>query len=647
MFSASRFRSLLRLGGVLVFCCGLTGPCPSALARDPGGGDAGQGADVTLTVSAETVTLNNGVIRAVIQKATGRVESYVFDGTQMVDPGNPIYYSLSGGKDYEVPWGCVFSVISQTADMVELSCKRNWRAGSGQKHAFDLDLHYILRRGDTGLYAYVVVDHPAAYPEAWLGEWRIVWKLPYSESKYTFDHAYVDELRNGPMPSRQDYRQASPSGIAEIVRINTGRFAGRYDGKYSYSARYSEIGTWGLASESIRKGVWIVLGGQDYFNDGPTKQDLTLSESYLLLHFVRNHYHGAPVRVAAGEPWRKLFGPFLLYCNRTSAFTDPGKALWADARAQVVAEQAAWPYAWLVNEDHPAASGRGAVTGKLIIADALKPSVSAAGAHVGLAAPEAEAGNWQFQAKGYQYWTRADADGRFVLPAVRPGSYTLHAFNDGAVGEFFQLKVTVAAGETNDQGTLAWNVSHPGASIAWEIGVPDRTAREFRHGTDYFQPYLWDKFSAELENPLVYTIGASTPDKDWNYVHCALPGASSGGAAAYADWRWLVDFDLDSVPPSGNATLTIAFASAHQARLWLHVNGGQSIRISPPVQGGNALLRQGIHAKYSQLDIPIPVSRLKRGRNTFTFLFSSSDQASHVMYDYLRLELPAAPGLAP
>ena len=623
-----------------MFCCGLAGLRLSAIAADPGGGEAGQGDDVTLTVSADTVTLNNGVIRAVIQKATGKVESYVFGGTQMLDPSNPIYYSISGGKDYEVPWGCVFSVVIRTADMVEISCKRSWRVDAGYKHAFDLDLRYVLRRGDTGLYAYVIVDHPAGYPEAWLGEWRLVWKLPYSGTNYVFDRSYVDELRNGEMPTLQDYRQASPTGIAEIVRINTGKFAGRYDGKYSYSAAYSEIGTWGMASESLRKGVWIVLGGQDYFNDGPTKQDLTLSESYLLLHFVRNHYQGTPIHVVAGEQWRKQFGPFLLYCNRTSAFADPGKALWADARAQVAAEQAAWPYAWLVNEDHPAAAGRGTVTGRLVIADALKPSVSAAGAQVGLAAPEAEAGNWQFQAKGYQYWTRADADGNFALPAVRPGTYTLYAFNDGAVGEFSKLNIVVAAGETNGQGTLTWNVPHPGASIAWEIGVPDRSAHEFRHGTDYFQPYLWDKFGTEFENPLVYTIGTSTPGQSWNYAQCALPRASGGGATSYDDWRWLVDFDLADLPSSGNATLTIAFASAHQARLWLHVNGGQAIRISPPVQDGNALLRQGIHAKYSYLNVPIPVSRLKRGRNTFTFLFSASDQGSHVMYDYLRLELP-------
>lgn len=641
----SRFWSAHFLRGALVFASIFSaGLLASAEARDAGGGDAGAGADVSLTISTDSVALSNGTIRAVIQKRTGRVSSYVFEGTQMVDPGNPIYYSMGGGKGFEVPSGCEFSVVSQTPDMVEISCKRAWRGAPGQHHAVDIDQRYILRRGDTGLYAYAVLEHAPEYPATTIGDWRIVWKLPYSETKYTFDRYYVDALRNGEMPTRQDLRRAAPTGIAEIVRLTTGERAGEFHGKYSFSARYSEIGAWGLASESLRKGVWIVLGGHDYFNDGPTKQDLTLSESYVLLHFGRNHYDGSPIEVAAGERWRKMFGPFLLYCNRTTAFAEPGKALWADARAQAAAEQAAWPYAWLVNDDHPAAAQRGTARGKLVIADALKPSVSAAGAHIGLAPPESQAGHWQFQAKTYQYWTRADAAGDFTLPAIRPGNYTLYAFNDGVVGEYSKSDITVRAGETLDLGTVTWNVVHPGASIAWEIGVPDRSAGEFRHGDDYFRPYLWSGFANEFENPLVYTVGRSTPAKDWNYVQCPLAAAGEGaGSKRLSGWKWLVDFQLEALPASGEATLTLAFASAQYARLWFHVNGDPKpfTRISPPIQGGNALLRQGIHAKYSHVDVRIPVSQLKVGLNTFMFHFDSNDQSAHVMYDYLRLELPA------
>jgi len=621
--------------------CALLGlaALPLTRANDAGGGAPGHGAPVSLKTTDETATLDNGLIHAVIEKSTGRISRYEFDGTDMVDPANPIYYSFDGGPGYEQPSGCVYSVVNQSAESVEISCKRTWSADAGYKHAFDIDLHYILRRGDTGVYAFATLDHPASYPETGYGEWRIVWKLPHDENTFTFERVYVDALRYWEAPSLLDYKKSTPTGIKEIVKLNSGVRKGLYDVKYSYAARYFDIGTWGHASNLNRKGVWFVLGGYDYFNDGPTKQDLTLAYDYLLMHFGRNHYDGSPVRVAAGEAWRKQYGPFLLYCNKTSTTANAGDALCVDARAQVAAEKAAWPYPWLANPDYPAASDRGAVSGQLVVTDPLKPAVSAAGAHVGLAAPEESDGNWQFQSKGYQYWTVADAQGNFTLPAVRPGTYTLYAYNDGVVGEFSRQSVTVTAGRTAALGTIAWTVPHAGRTIAWEIGVPDRTAREFRHGNDYFQAYLWDVYPKEFPNPLVYTVGTSNPAKDWNYVQSALPG---GGSGDFKSWDWQVKFRLGQVPSHGDATLTIAFASAHTPRLFLLINGDPEplTRINPPVSGGNALLRQGIHAKYSFVNIAIPVSRLKSGANTFTFRFSGNSQAAHVMYDYLRLELP-------
>ena len=616
---------------------------PTARANDPGGGSPAGGANVSLATTSTTATLSNGIITAVIQKSSGKVSSYLLNGTQMVDPANPIYYSMDGGASYEQPSNCVYSVTTQTSDMVDLSFKRTWNSTSGYKHVFDIELHYVLRRGDTGIYAYAILDHPAAYPAASVGEWRIVWKLPRSSTTFNFERAYIDDLRHWEMPSYYDYQNASPTGIAEIVKLNTGVMAGKYDGKYTYSARYSEIGTWGHASNISKKGVWFVLGGHDYFNDGPTHQDLTSSESYILMHFGRNHYGGSGTSVAAGEAWRKMYGPFLLYCNATTATTDPGDVLWADAKAQVEAEKAAWPYSWLATSDHPVASARGAVTGRLLINDPLKPSVSGAHAMVGLAAPEETHGNWQQQSKGYQYWVKADSSGNFTIPAVRPGSYTLYAFTDGVVGEFSKTNIAVTSGGTNAQGNITWNIVNPGTSIAWEIGVPDRTAKEFRHGNDYFTPYLWDVYPQDFPNPLVYNVGTSSPATDWNYVHSNYSGSTPGTTTA---WNWDVNFNLPAVPRTGDATLTVAFAGAQYPRVFLYINGETTAftRLSPTISGGNALLRQGIHAKYSYVRIPIPVSRLRQGSNTFRFNFTGDSGFSpNVMYDYLSLHLPDFP----
>ena len=99
------------------------------------------------------------------------------------------------------------------------------------------------------------------------------------------------------------------------------------------------------------------------------------------------------------------------------------------------------------------------------------------------------------------------------------------------------------------------------------------------------------------------------------------------------------------MPSSGNATLTLAWASADQAAVQVFVNSDTTVfkDFYPSVSGGNALVREGIHAKYGVDYISIPVSMLRQGPNTITLLERRvSGIASHVMYDYINLELPAA-----
>jgi hypothetical protein len=48
----------------------------------------------------------------------------------------------------------------------------------------------------------------------------------------------ASQARNWLMPSVYDFSQASPTGIAEIEKLNTGVRAGKYDGKYEYTAPF-------------------------------------------------------------------------------------------------------------------------------------------------------------------------------------------------------------------------------------------------------------------------------------------------------------------------------------------------------------------------------------------------------------------------
>lgn len=51
--------------------------------------------------------------------------------------------------------------------------------------------------------------------------------------------------------------------------------------------------------------------------------------------FVSTHYTGKDIETSynEGEPWKKVFGPVLIYLN--SASKDARKTLWEDAKRQV------------------------------------------------------------------------------------------------------------------------------------------------------------------------------------------------------------------------------------------------------------------------------------------------------------------------
>lgn len=97
-----------------------------------------------------------------------------------------------------------------------------------------------------------------------------------------------------------------------------------------------------------------------------------------------------------------------------------------------------------------------------------------------------------------------------------------------------------------------------------------------------------------------------------------------------------------TIPTTGNAKLTIAYASSDHAQNWIYINGSRVTPSSgyyPPNGGGNAFLRQSNHAKYGLATFDIPYSKLKAGQNTLKLQMpSTSSGSNHIMYDYISLE---------
>jgi hypothetical protein len=585
------------------------------------------------------VILNNGLLEAKIEKGTGNILSMKVGGKETISQTGSktkAYYDFTSSKGFETMYGATFSVKEETTDYIDISFKRPYVPSSNLTPC-DADIHYVLKKNDTGLYTYSILEHKTTYPDFDLGSWRQVMWIANDGNVNLAEKIYVTDQKKWEMPSIIDYASSTPTGIQEIIKINTGARAGKYDGKYEYSEPLIELPAYGHASDINQIGSWAVFGSHEYFNSGPSHHDLNAAAG--IIHICMNgvHYNSKGFVINAGEAWSKIYGPYLLYTSTKAT----GDLNWADAKARAAVDKAEWPFSWLTNTpQYPLANQRGNIIGNFVIDDPYLPTITGKNAWIGVTKLSNDSeGQWQFEEENYQYWVKTDASGNFDIKNVRPGTYTLFAYSDGVTGEFSLANVTVTANSTNNLGTLIWTIVRSNGNLIWEIGTPNRTASEYKFGDfDYAQGYVQDKFAATFTNPIEYKV----TDKNWAtalpYVHSSY--FKTDGTRE--SWKWRLNFNLPvGIPTTGNAKLTIAYASADHAQQWIYVNNESAtpIMFYPPISDGNAFLRQSNHAKYTTKVVDIPMSKLKSGANTITMLMpSTSSSGNHLMYDYISLE---------
>ena len=608
--------------------------------------------DVTLVDNGTTVVLDNGIVKATITKSTATVTSLIYNGLELIQGGyrgGSIYWSWNMSS-YQNPSACTYSLVTNPTtnnfDSAEIKLHMTWN-GTTTTAAMDVDIYYSLQRNVSGLYAAATLTHPTTYPANPGGEWRMS-----SYPNPRFDWLSVDSLRNLVIPSGSATTAAIVGAPAENVLITSGPFTNKYECKYDYSADFGAIDTWGWSSTANNVGLWVTAPSKEYYPGGPMKRELMCHSTPVLLNMIGGtHYgQGDETAVAAGEDWQKTYGPFLIYCNKVASGTPNASiALWEDAKAKAKTEQAAWPFSWHNNPIYIKESGRGTVTGKLVINDTGNPTVAAADTWVGLAIPPtgcASLTNFQAWSKNYQFWVKTDADGNFTIPHVLPGTYSLFAFGTGAIGQLsLSNYATVTAANTTALGTVNWIPTRVAPTV-WEIGIPDRTASEFKHGTDWWTSNTypnpnWAKFLdyiTEFPNDINFNIGQSNSATDWNYVQ------PSRNSIPISDPIWNVNFNLTAAPTTGSqASVYVALAANFGAALILSVNG---VNVTSPTTGigpgndANAMIRKGIHGSFAEVRYTFPASNLHAGANKISFSIRKTGGASsgEVMYDYIRLE---------
>ncbi len=600
-------------------------------------------APVQVFEDATTFTLANGILTARIEKQSGSVVSLQRGGIELLTRGGG-YWSTSGSgsRSSERGVATVRQNPSRTGgSRAEVSCR--FPAGAGLPA--DVDYRYSLGRGESALACYAVFSHRAGQRAFGFGEARFVVKL----NPAVFDFMTIDAQRRRVMPTGEDWDRGTPLNIKEARRMTTGVHTGEAEHKYDYSAVLAETPAYGWSSSKHGVGLWIINPSIEYLGGGPTKVELTGhldvnpgGTPVLLNMWVGSHYGGCSMAVAEDENWSKVVGPFLLHVNTAAPGTNLHLNLWHDALLEADEAAREWPFAWLNEPEYPAASQRAAVTGRLNIRDPLAPGLVPSNIWVGLTAPDyiargrranAEV-DWQRDAKFYQFWTRADAQGRFTIRNVRAGSYTLHAFADGVIGEGAVSNITLRAGEKLNLGELSWQPRRFGKTL-FEIGVPDRTAREFRHGDNFWHWGLYHEYPKEFPSNVNFTVGVSDPRRDWNY---AQPASIEGRRDA--DTTWSIRFNIPADDAGrGRAALRLGIAGSRLSDgIRVRVNGASAGDTSPLPDVG-ALHRDGIRGYWCERVVMFDGALLKPGMNVIELSISGRSWVNGVLYDYVRLEL--------
>jgi hypothetical protein len=233
-------------------------------------------------------------------------------------------------------------------------------------------------------------------------------------------------------------------------------------------------------------------------NDNPTRSSSITGKAAITTP--------APCNIAAGEEWSKVIGPIFVYVNSLDQPKTPSQATLDTLAAPPVTRrsrkldgQRRTP---CFRRPRPGEKGNREMALRLGQRRGLSAQRPArdrdranrarrpAGAHpstklphltVGLAHPDGGTVQWIHDAKYYQFWN----DGRrrqIHHHQVRPGTYTLHAFADGVLGDFAQANITVEAGKSLDLGKLDWKPVRYGRQL-WDIGYPTAPAANFSRAT--------------------------------------------------------------------------------------------------------------------------------------------------------------------
>jgi rhamnogalacturonan endolyase len=555
------------------------------------------------------------------------------------DGGRTFYHDYNASQGYMHTR--LVKIIKNTPDLVHFALI--------DTNSPYLEDHYVMLKGESGIHPYVIIKGQFG------GEMRTMYRFDMSILDWTWTPERV-----GQQKSYEFLQAISTIGNMgdETWRLPDGSVYSKYD----WCLYYSEAPMWGHFGHGF--GAFFMPVSTEAYASGPLRQELAVHQDALILNYIGGgHFSGGGS--AGGRNGEKIFGPWFVYINAGPTTN----AILTDALKVAADEQKKWPYQWVeeplfpvkrtavtgqlkISHDRSAAYayiilgqpanpagrgggggrggrggfGRGATTNSIAaLTNAIASDTNGfarggrgggrggfgGGANDGAATDRASI--IYNQAGDYIFYVKADADGKFTLPHVRPGTYTLYAWQtQGPITQSLAKDGIVVSGDSLDLGVIDWDPPyHP--NLLWQIGKADRLAGEFKFG-DQPRDSLWIQ---RVPADLTFTIGQSKEINDWYF--------------AQKTGTWTVKFNLYKTV-SGNGYLTIAVAGGGGS-VTASINGTDVGRLSYSDDGSvrRSTNRSG---RYGRNEYTFPASILKPGENTLTLRANGSG----LMYDTIVLE---------
>lgn len=558
--------------------------------------------DVSVTLNGREAELSNGIVTLSIG-SNGRADMLKYKGMNMLSSGGIYFDYTAKGIGNKALSPSKAEIVKQTADYAEV-LYTNTSDDLRFQHG------YIVRKGVSGVYMYVIVNGTPTSSSVQLQEARVC-----TRTNSSFLNGYVDDSMRGKIPSVSEMSAVEANGTDNAAYVQDATYKmpdGTIYTKYNWGQYVVRDSLHGLMHNNGYYGLWNIPCSQEWMPGGPMKQELTVhatGKSPISIQMLQGEHFGtASMFYNNGES--KIYGPFFLYLNFTT--TKDQEVLIADAKREAHEQMQQWPFQWFENKLYPL--DRSTVTGKINVTTGQ----ACDSIQVVLAQPDTELFD---QGKNYMFWALTDKDGNFTIKNVRKGTYALRAYaTKGDVTDELQLKDIKVDAETTELGTIDWTPARY-ENMLFQIGQNNRMSDGFNLSGHLRAYGLWEQLPANL----TYKVGTSTEEENWYY-------------AQGKNGTWTIQFDCPETY-SGDAHLTISAAGVtNSPKLAIGVNGSNVANWAPSPNDAGIYRSAVLGGRHRLYTISFPASKLRKGTNSLTLKMSGIGKNGGIMYDCIKLE---------